>query len=262
MTVDFIKKLLKGAGEILVDGFGVAHEIKTKQDQSNVVTSSDFKSEEFIRSSISKAYPTHNILGEEHEFENKESAFTWIIDPLDGTSNYAAQIPWFGVLIALLKDQTLILAGAYLPVSNELYHATRGGGTYKNDVRISTSKETDLKNILCCYSLDFSADHQKTEHEVQVIKRLVQNCRNLRSTNCLLDFCYVSDGRLGAALNQTMKIWDIAAAELILKEAGAKVTDIDGKDLIYAPSEQSHKQNYTAVAANPDIHEKVMEMIK
>jgi myo-inositol-1(or 4)-monophosphatase len=261
MTVDFLKELLLSSGEILRNGFGQIGKIDTKHDQSNIVTDFDFKSEEHLRKTIAKKYPAHNILGEEHGFEDNEGEYTWIIDPLDGTSNFAAQIPWFGVLIALLKDNQPILAGAYLPISDELYYATKGGGAFKNDKLIRASDESDLINILCTYSLDFSEEPSKTEHEVQVIKRLVQNCRNLRSTNSLVDFCLLSEGKTGAAMNQTMKIWDIAAPQLIIEEAGGKVTDIKGQNIMYKSSASSATTNYTAVAANQQIHEKIMELL-
>lgn len=262
MTVAFLKTLLISSGKILVDAFGSVSAIETKQDQSNVVTESDFKSERFIRKTIAKSYPSHNILGEEHGFEDKKSEYTWIIDPLDGTSNYAAGIPWFGTLIALLKNNHPVLSGAYLPMTNELYYATKDGGAFKNGQQIQSTAEEDLKNLLCCYSLDYSTDLQKTEQEVQFIKRLVQNCRNIRSTNCLIDFCYLADGKIGASINQSMKVWDIAAPQLILEEAGAKVTDIHGDPIVYHPSDQSTTENYTAVAGNPQIHRKIMSIIK
>lgn len=261
MTLNFIKEVLFSAGEILKKYFGSSGTLHTKQDQSNVVTESDFRSEEYIRSAISKTYPEHSILGEEHGFENKNSRYTWIIDPLDGTSNFAAKIPWFGILIALLKNNHPVISGAYLPMSDEMYLATKNGGATKNGQKIHASEESDLSKLLCCYSLDFQKDIQKTENEVQIIKRLVRNCQNLRSTNSLIDFCFVADGRLGATINQSMKIWDIAAPQLILEEAGAKVSDIHGNDIVYTPSDQSITQNYTAVAANPIIHEKVMDSI-
>lgn len=262
MTISFLKRLLIASGEILKNEFGSISLYNTKQDQSNIVTESDLKSEKKIRKLISEAYPDHNILGEEHGFENKNSAYTWIIDPLDGTSNYAAGIPWFGVLIALLKDNDPVLAGAYLPISNELYVAIKGGGAFKEERKIHVSNETNLKNILCCYSLDFSPDINKTEKEVQVIKNLVQKCRNLRSTNSLVDFCMVADGRLGTAINQSMKIWDIAAPKLILEEAGAIVTDIHGQDIVFNPTPESLLQNYTAIAGNPAIHAKILQLTK
>ncbi|MCG8308848.1 MAG: inositol monophosphatase [Cytophagales bacterium] len=261
MTVDFLKDVLLGAGEILKAGFGSVNEIRTKQDQSNVVTESDYKSEEFIRSAISGTYPAHNILGEENGFENRGNKYTWVVDPLDGTSNFAAQIPWFGVLVALIENHEPVLAGAYLPMSDELYFATREGGAYKNDIRIVASKEVDLKNLLFCYSLDFSKDPDKTEREAQIIKSLVQNFRNLRSTNSCVDFCYAAEGKIGVAINQTMKMWDIASMHLILEEAGAKVTGIKGNDIEYHPSERSLEQNFTAIAANPAIHGKILDLI-
>ena len=146
-------------------------------------------------------------------------------------------------------------------MSNELYYATSGGGSFKNDQQIHVGKENDLQNILCCYSLDFSEDQSKTDAEVQIIKRLVQNCRNMRSTNSLVDFCLTAEGKFGAAINQTMKIWDIAAPQLILEEAGAKVTDIHGNALNFKHSEKSLTQNFSAIAANPEIHEKICSLI-
>jgi len=261
MTIDFVKDLLLNAGEILKVGFGSSITISTKQDQSNVVTESDFKSEEFIRKAITESYPSHNILGEEHGYEDKMSEYTWVIDPLDGTSNFAAHIPWFGILIALLKQNIPMLSGAYLPMSDELYYAAKGNGSYKNDQKIHVNSETNLRNLLCCYSLDYSTNAKKTEGEVQIIKRLVQQCRNLRSTNCLIDFCFVADGKLGGTINQSMKIWDISSPQLILEEAGAKVTDIQGNRIVYSPSEKSLTENYTAVAANPTIHDKIMDLV-
>ena len=261
MTVDFLKNLLIVAGDILKHGFGSISSYQTKQDQSNIVTEYDIKSESKITELIQQQYPNHNVLGEENGFIDNGSEYSWIVDPLDGTSNYAAQVPWFGVLIALLKNNIPILSGAYLPMSNELYYATSGGGSFKNDQQIHVGKENDLQNILCCYSLDFSEDQSKTDAEVQIIKRLVQNCRNMRSTNSLVDFCLTAEGKFGAAINQTMKIWDIAAPQLILEEAGAKVTDIHGNALNFKHSEKSLTQNFSAIAANPEIHEKICSLI-
>jgi myo-inositol-1(or 4)-monophosphatase len=261
MTIEFISSILLKSGEILKNGFGKVTQYDNKQDQSNIVTESDFKSEVLIRKIISAAYPEHNILGEEHGFEHKQSDYTWIIDPLDGTSNYAARIPWFGILVALVQNGQPILSGAYLPMSNEMYLAQLGKGSTKNGRPISVTQEIDLRNLLCCYSLDYSEDSTKTEREVQIMNSLVQNYRNLRSTNSIVDFCMVADGRMGAALNQTMKIWDIAAPQLIIEEAGGKVTDINGQKIEYIPSVASLEENYTAIASNPKVHDKICHLI-
>lgn len=261
MTIEFLAEVLFEAGKVLRSGFGASSTITTKQDQSNVVTESDFRSEEIIRQMISRRFPKHNILGEEHGFENKNSGYTWIIDPLDGTSNFAAGIPWFGILIALMEKDQPVLSGAYLPVVDELYLAESGNGATKNGKMIRVTEEKNLINLLCCYSMDFSEDISKTDMEVQVIKRLVQGCRNLRSTNSLVDFCMTADGRIGAAINQTMKIWDIASPQLILEEAGGKVTDILGNKIDYRLSVDILTKNFTAVAANHVIHSEIMQKV-
>lgn len=260
MTIQFLENLLRTSGNVLLEGYGSLTDYTLKENQSSIVTEYDIKSEDTIRSLIREQYPSHNLLGEEYGFEDHKSEYTWIIDPLDGTSNFAAALPWFGILIALLKEDVPILAGAYLPVSDELYLAEEGKGAFKNGQEISVSSETDLRNTLCCYSLDFTEDKSKTDREVSIIKSLVRSCRNLRSTNCLVDHCYTADGRIGAAMNQTMKIWDIVAPYLILKEAGGAITDFEGNELQYTISEKLLYQNYTAIAANPSVHEQLIDL--
>lgn len=261
MNLQFLENLLRASGRVLMEGFGSLADYTVKESQSSIVTEYDIKTEDTIRNLIKKRYPSHNLIGEENGFEDKGSEFTWIIDPLDGTSNFAAALPWFGVLIALLQGDQPILSGAYLPVSDELYLAEIGKGAFKNGEKISVSSESDLKNILCCYSIDFSEDPEKTGHEVQIIKSLVRNCRNIRSTNCLVDHCYTADGRFGAAMNQTMKVWDIAAPYLILKEAEGAISDFQGNELQFTISDKLLHQNYTAIAANPAVHSSLVDLI-
>ncbi|MDZ7604463.1 MAG: inositol monophosphatase [Cyclobacteriaceae bacterium] len=226
-----------------------------------MVTEYDFRAEEAIRKMIADKYPDHNLLGEERGFENKNSRYTWIIDPLDGTSNFAAGIPWFGILIALVDGSEAILGGAYLPITDEMYLAEKGKGATKNGIKINCTPETELRNLLFCYSLDYSPDIAFTESEVQIIKVLVNNCRNLRVTNSCLDFCLVAEGKLGIAVNQNMKIWDIAAPLILMEEAGVRVTDIHGKRIDLSPSDRILNTNYPSIAANPVVHAKVMGLI-
>jgi len=262
MTQEFLKSVLLAAGDILREGFGKNSEYDTKHDHSNIVTEYDFRSEERIRKLIAARYPDHNLLGEERGFENKNSRYTWIIDPLDGTSNFAAGIPWFGILIALVDGSEAILGGAYLPITNEMYLAEKGKGAYKNDVKIKCTSESDLRNLLFVYSLDYSPDINFTESEVQIIKKLVNRCRNMRVTNSCVDFCLVAEGKIGLAVNQNMKIWDIAAPLIIMEEAGVKVTDIHGEKVDLSPSDSILNTNYPSVAANPVVHTKVLGLIR
>ena len=117
----------------------------------------------------------------------------------------------FGILICVLKKNEPVIAGIYLPIYDLLYFAEKRKGATRNGEKISVSKETELKNILLAYSLDYSEDISKTEKESKIIKNIVQNVRNIRATNSVIDSCYTADGRLGGHISQTTKIWDIVA---------------------------------------------------
>lgn len=256
-----IRKALLEAGKILMNNFGRISDYEVKESQSSIVTKADIESEKRIIEIIREKFPDHNTLGEETGFQHRNSEFTWVIDPLDGTSNFAAGLPWFGVIICVLKSSIPVMAACYLPVQNEIYFAEKGKGATKNDKKIIVSAESELKNILAAYSLDFSDEPGKTELETKVIGNLVKNIRNLRGTNCLIDFCYTADGKLGACINQTTKIWDIAGPGLIIEEAGGKVTDILGKQFYFSLNETNYSRNFTIVCSNKILHSKLIKIV-
>jgi myo-inositol-1(or 4)-monophosphatase len=251
---------LKEAGKILLENFGEISDYEVKESQSSIVTKTDVESEKRIMEIILDAFPDHNLLGEETGFQNKKSDYTWVVDPIDGTSNFAAGIPWFGVIICVLKNFKPALAGCYLPFQNQLYFADKGKGATLNGCSIFVSKESDLKNTLVAYSLDYSHEPGKTEAEAQIIKRLVEKVRNLRSTNCLVDLCYTADGRFGACANQNTKIWDIAGPGLIIEEAGGKVSDLDGNSFDYTVNESNYDRNFKIVGTNKMLHAQLIEL--
>lgn len=256
-----IVNALYSAGEILKNSFGKIEHIVLKHDQSNVVTQADLDAEAAIVAIIERDYPNHSIIAEETGYRNKNSPYTWIVDPLDGTSNFASLIPWFGVIVAVLKDAEPISAGMYLPFTDQLYLAEKGQGAFLNNKKIRVAEEDDLKKLLFSYCLDYSSQEGKTEFEARIISQLVKNCRNLRATNSVTDFCYTADGKLGGCINQTTKIWDIAAPSLIITEAGGKVTDINNKPLDFNVNENNYLDNFTICASNPQLHTMVMQLI-
>ena len=150
----------------------------------------------------------------------------------------------------------------YLPLANDLYMAEQGRGAFKNGepIRISTSEH--LEEHLVAYSFDFSDIPGKTESEMEILKKLSRSVRNIRSTNSLVDFCYVADGRLGAALNQSTKIWDIAAPWLLITEGGGKVSDIDGGEIVFQVSEDAVSLNYTIAASGLSLYDGLIQTIK
>jgi myo-inositol-1(or 4)-monophosphatase len=256
-----IRKALLEAGKILLENFGKLTEYTVKESQSSIVTKADIESEKKIIEIILEKFSNHNTLGEETGFQNRNSEFTWVIDPLDGTSNFAAGIPWFGVIICVLKNDVPFISGCFLPVQNEIYFAEKGKGATRNGEKIKVSSETDLKNILAAYSIDYSDEPGKTEREAKLIQQVVSRIRNLRSTNCIIDFCYTADGKLGACMNQTTKIWDIAGPGLIIEEAGGKVTDIQGNPFDFSLNADNYARNFTIVGSNKVLHSELIKIL-
>ncbi|MDX2432598.1 MAG: inositol monophosphatase [Bacteroides sp.] len=247
-------RALKSGGQILMDHYGSSTKTIVKKSISSVVTEADLASEKTILKILEDDFPGHNVITEETGYIHKDSAYTWVVDPLDGTSNFAAGLPWFGVIISLFKDNTPVMGGMYLPVDDCLYMAESGKGAWKNGEAIRTTNTMATEDVLVAYSFDFSAEPGKTRAEMEVLERLSFRVRNIRSTNSLVEFCFTADGRLGAALNQTTKIWDIAAPWLIITEAGGKVTDIKGEEIQWNLSMNPCEKNYTILASGKALH--------
>lgn len=256
-----LQTALKKGGEVLMDHFGRTSQATVKESISSVVTEADLAAERAILKVLDGAPEAFNIITEESGYIEKHSEFTWVVDPLDGTSNFAAGLPWFGVIIALFKEDTPILGGMYLPVDQQFYLAEAGGGATRNGVAISVTPSEDLSEHLVVYSFDFNEDQAKTQAEMEVMARLSRNVRNIRATNSLVDYCYVADGRLGAALNQATKIWDIASAWLLIQEGGGKVTDIRGQEIKFDLSAQAVNDNYTIIASGRGLHQALLKTI-
>lgn len=252
---------LRTAGKLLLENFGRQAKISIKESDGSIVTETDIKSEKIILDILKRHPEQCNIISEECGFMEADSEYTWVIDPIDGTSNFAAGLPWFGVIMALMKGKVPVLGGMYLPLENELYFAEKGKGALKNDkpIRVNTSKQ--LRDTLLAYSFDHSSDPGKTSSEMKLLEKIAANVRNIRATNSLVDFCYVADGRIGAVINQTTKIWDIAGPALIIQEAGGSVCDITKKDLTFDVSAGSVLQNYSVVASGKTVHHELLSLI-
>ncbi|MCK4879964.1 MAG: inositol monophosphatase [Bacteroidales bacterium] len=253
--------LIKG-GDLLLDHLGGTTRATIKESISSVVTEADLASERAILEVLGDTPRPFNVITEETGYMNNHSEYTWVVDPLDGTSNFAARLPWFGVIIALFREETPILGGMYLPVDQYLYLTEAGKGATLNGKPIRATASKELAANLVAYSFDFSDTPGKTESEMKILKSLSKKVRNIRSTNSLIDFCYTADGRLGAALNQTTKIWDIAVPWLMIREAGGMVTDIGGNEIRFDLSEEAVNLNYTILASGAGLHEPLLEIIK
>ncbi len=258
---EILETALRVGGDVLLEHFGKKGKVVIKESISSVVTEADLASEKAIIEILDRAPVQYNIISEELGYMDRESSYTWVVDPLDGTSNFAAGLPWFGVIIALFRESEPVQGGMYLPMEHQIYFAERGKGAWKNGEPVKTTDSGKLADHLISYSFDFSNNPGKTSQEMELLKRLSSRVRNIRSTNSLIDFCYTVDGRLGGAINQTTKIWDIAATWLLIKEAGGKVTDISGKEIKFDLSARSVNHNYTIVVSGNELYNQLFNII-
>ncbi|HLP71880.1 MAG TPA: inositol monophosphatase [Bacteroidales bacterium] len=257
---------LKISGNILMQYFRKPLSESVKESQSSIVTEADYASDAIIKELISARFPEHNIISEETGFIDNGSDYTWIIDPLDGTSNFAAGIPWFGVLITILKGNVPELAGAYMPASDMMYVAERGKGATRNGEVMHVIKEKNLKDSLFAFCVDYTEDAGFLDRGLDIYKHIVLNSRNIRSTNCLIDFIYVAEGRFGGVLNLYTKIWDISGLSLLIAETGGEMKNIDGNDVEFKLSDNIAEINFPVIAGNRAIirslEKEIMNLIR
>jgi myo-inositol-1(or 4)-monophosphatase len=255
---DFISQCLKDAGQVLLEHLARGCPAQLKENQSSVVTAADLASEKLIVARIRGAFPEDGIIAEETGCQAGRSSRTWVIDPLDGTSNFAASLPWFGVMIAVLEQGTPVAGGMYLPVTDTLYFAEKGRGSARDGQPIALTKEARLSQVLCACCMDASSDPAENQRQAAALGRLVNHARNVRATNSLVDVCYTVDGRLGGFVNYCTKIWDIAVPALAFREAGGVFTDLDGRDVVFRPDAEPFDRNYAVVGASPALHPQIL----
>lgn len=203
-------------------------EVSTK-GINDFVTSVDKEAEAAITYQIRKSYPDHTIVGEEkgeNRGENKD--YIWIVDPLDGTNNFVRGIPHFAVSIALQYKGKTEVAVVYDPVREELFTAIRGKGAKLNDFRIRVTNVNELAPTIIGTGFPFKA-RQHTETYMTIFGEVFGHCSDLRRTgSAALDLAYVAAGRLDGFFEIGLKPWDIAAGDLLCREAGGTVTDFTG----------------------------------
>jgi len=252
---------LKASGEELLKHFGRPVKFKIKESQSSIVTKADLKSDSLIVKMVRERFPSHNIISEESGFSKKNSKYTWVIDPLDGTSNFASALPWFGILITLLENNTPIMAGAYLPIQDLLYFAGKGKGAFKNGKPFSMEKHSELKNSLVAFSVDYTDNEFLFNQSISIYKNIVKTCRNIRSTNSLVDFLYVAEGKFGGCINLFTRIWDISGLGLILTEAGGVMKDINGEDIQFSLDKNIVEKNFAVMAGSEKIISELKKLV-
>lgn len=223
--------IAKEAGSVIKDGFGKNFGIEYKTNVANIVTEIDKKSEKLIIDFINKKYPGHSVLAEESGVNDKNSEYYWIIDPIDGTTNFAHGLPFFSVSIAVARKDKVIAGAVYDIMRDVMFSAEEGGGAYANGQKISVSTNNDLaKSLLVTgFPYDFNGNEDAL---VDMFKYFLLNSRAVRRLgSAALDMCYVANGVFDGFWESTLNPWDICGAKLIVEEAGGEVVDYTGKPL-------------------------------
>ena len=242
----------KSAGLLLKRNIGRRHTIEFK-GVIDVVTEMDIKAEDMIMKTIKARFPEHGILTEESFEQKSGSGYRWIIDPLDGTTNYSHGFPIFCVSIALEREGEIILGVVFNPMLNELFTAEKGKGAYLNSKKIRVSGISELtKSLLATgfpYDVRTSPDNNISHFANFAVR--VQAIR--RAGSAALDMCYVACGRFDGFWELKLKPWDTAAAMLIIKEAGGIVTDFKGSAFSLYSGE--------TLASNGLVHDEMIEIL-
>ncbi len=261
---EFIEATLKSAGQIAVAKFGNVKPLTKPGDNNQVLTEADLAIGEYIVQEIEKVFPSHNIIDEEAGAIQKHSTFTWVVDPIEGTSNFASGSEDYGIMVGLLEGATPIAGGIILPSQRKIYLAEKGKGAFKNHQPIHVTEETDLLKKLVSYGIDGYQDNpEHTRREGRLVAEVVLSIQNLRNAGCeAIDSMRVAEGIYGGRINMTSKIWDNVAPHIIIEEAGGVWTDIDGNSIDYSEPLTRIDHNFTNCVGSPVLHDSLMKIIK
>ena len=254
--LNFAIQTARDAGRVLAERFGRNLRISNK-GELDLVTESDLASERLIIDRIKTHYPRHTILAEESgnnppAAEGAQSDWRWIIDPLDGTTNYAHGYPCFCVSMGLERNGTLEIGVVYDPLRDEVFAAERGQGAALNGKRIQVSPTPSLASALLCTG--FPYDVRERSQFARHFANFIMNAQGVRRDGAAaLDLAYVAAGRFDGFWEEGLKPWDVAAGKLLIEEAGGRVSDYKNQPLdIFTPP---------ILATNGLIHEEMMRVL-
>lgn len=248
-----IIKAAKLAGKVIMDNYGKIGEISFKGNKKSLLTKVDLKAEKVILDTIKKKFPRHNIISEESGIENKKSKYTWIIDPIDGTTNFVQGIPFFCVSIAVARDNKVVLGVVYEPIRKELFFAGKNKGSFLNNRKIKVSDKNNINDAVLGFSLP--SESKAAVKSLYKVAELFPQIRAVRNSgSAALNLCNVACGRYDLWFSMFINSWDAAAGFLIIEEAGGKVTDLKGRSW-----DVNKKQ---IIASNKKLYNKFLKLLK
>lgn len=256
-----VSEIARAAGAVLMEKFEQPHEEQVKKNLTDIVTEADLASEAVVIPRLTAAFPDHRIVSEEGGGAGlgksaEEAEYFWYIDPLDGTSNYASNIPFFSVSIALADKHMNPLVGVVFdPFSNELYSAAQGYGATLNGKPIHASGQQSLAQSMLCSGFPYDS-FKNPDNNIREWKAFTMKSRGLRRFGSIaLELSYVAAGRLEGLWEGSVNPWDVQAGIIIVREAGGKVTDYANQE---SDTAHSGKQ---ILASNQHIHDQMIEVL-
>ncbi len=251
--IEDLKFIARLSGEIIRNYFGKNFSIEYKSDLKNLVTQADRESEKTIIEFIKKKYPSHGILAEESGSHIDSAEYLWVIDPLDGTSNFAHGLPIFSVSIGLQFKSEIVAGVVYDIMRDKLYSAEKGSGAFRDDIKISVSKNRKIKESFLVTGFPYNIN-ENPENAFEKFITLTKAARAVRRLgSAAIDFCYVAEGVFDGFWEVHLNPWDICAGKLLVEEAGGLVTDFNGRSIDIF--------NKTILASNQVIHQEMISLL-
>jgi myo-inositol-1(or 4)-monophosphatase len=248
---------VRAAGTVLVEALGRPVEVGRKNERTSLVTSVDLAAQAEVERVITGHFPQHSILGEEGTTGPDVSDVTWLVDPLDGTSNYAHGVPLACTSVAAKDAEGLAAAAIFEPFREELFTAVRGGGAWLGGERLAVSTSASLDEALVCTGVQ-SDSAEAVEDFGRRIVNLVSHCRAVRGLGSpALCLAYIAAGRIDAFLEaDSTYAWDVGAGALMIAEAGGRIEDLDGGPLNLGPGLAN------VIASNGRIHDELAALVR
>jgi myo-inositol-1(or 4)-monophosphatase len=243
----------RAGGKILQGMFGRTNRI-VKKGEIDLVTEADFEAEKGILEVIRRNFPNDKVLSEETGVHGESSDRTWLVDPLDGTTNFAHRFPFFAVSIALEFKKEIVLGIVYNPYMDEYFEAAQKMGAFLNRKSLRVSEVQTLEESLLGTGFPYDV-HERPEKVMRLFKEMVIKAQGIRRPgSAALDLCYVAAGRFDGFWESDLKPWDTAAGTIIVQEAGGKLSTFEGTS--YNPYQNS------IVASNTHIHDAMLKVLR
>jgi myo-inositol-1(or 4)-monophosphatase len=253
--LEVCENAVRAAGRTILDWVGKTS--VQRKGPADFVTEADFAAQEVVKRMVLQAFPQHSVLGEEDQLAGSTPSateFRWIVDPLDGTTNFVHGIPHYAVSLALEQNGTIIVGAVYDPSMGACFTAAQGHGAFLNGQPIRTSQVTELSEAIA--GAGFPANLQPDSPDLLVFNKVLFRCQGVRRTgSAALNLCDVAAGRFDLLWGFSTKIWDIAAGILLIREAGGVVTSIEGGEVDLGSGR-------FLAAANAALHRQLIELVR